>query len=238
MSASYDPALAPARSAGANQSSAASVLTTWAVVVPVKLLAQAKSRLATMAGSHRERLALAMATDTVTAALAAPRVREVIVVTDDPVAAPVLAEAGAKIVPDEPDAGLNPALRHGAGLADADTGEVAVAALSADLPALRPYELARALDAAKHHDIAFVPDAAGVGTTLYAAALARHFAPEFGSCSRDRHAAVGAHEITVNAIDSVRRDVDTPDDLHAAAELGLGRNTASLIDLLPDASTY
>ena len=40
---------------------------TWAVVVPVKVLARAKSRIAPLAGSRRAELALAMASDTVSA---------------------------------------------------------------------------------------------------------------------------------------------------------------------------
>ena len=45
-------------------------LTTWSVVMPVKVLAQAKSRLAGLAGPRRGELALALACDTVTAVLA------------------------------------------------------------------------------------------------------------------------------------------------------------------------
>ena len=48
-------------------------LTTWSVLIPVKVLAQAKSRLAALAGSRRAGLALALACDTVAAVLAATR---------------------------------------------------------------------------------------------------------------------------------------------------------------------
>ena len=51
---------------------------TWSLVVPVKVLARAKSRLAVLAGPHRPALALAMAADTVAAALACPAVDRVI----------------------------------------------------------------------------------------------------------------------------------------------------------------
>src|SRR5262245_11751774 len=86
----------------------------WSLVVPVKVLARAKTRMAAAAGPHREDLALAVAADTVAAALTCPRVRDVIVVTDDPRPAAELAALGARVVPDEPDAGLNPALVYGA----------------------------------------------------------------------------------------------------------------------------
>jgi len=55
----------------------------WSLVIPVKVLARAKSRLAGLAGPAREELALAMAADTVSAAAACPVVAAVLVVTDD-----------------------------------------------------------------------------------------------------------------------------------------------------------
>jgi 2-phospho-L-lactate guanylyltransferase len=205
----------------------------WALVVPVKRLAQAKSRMAAAAGPLRPALALAVAADTVTAALAAERVRAVIVVTDDPVAAPELTGLGAVVIPDEPDSGLNPALEHGAGFAREAFPGCAVGALSADLPALRPAELTRALEAAASAAQAFVPDAPGVGTTLYTARPGATFTPAFGRDSRARHRAAGALELSLADIPSLRRDVDTPDDLRAARALGLGGRTAEITGLIP-----
>ena len=89
----------------------------WAVVVPVKVLARAKSRIAPLAGSRRAELALAMALDTISAVVASPAADRVIVVTDDPVAAAELSAVGATVVPDGPGAGLNEALVHGASCA-------------------------------------------------------------------------------------------------------------------------
>lgn len=86
----------------------------WSLVVPLKPLARAKSRLAPATGAAlRPRLALAFARDTVAAALSCPAVRDVVVVTDDTEAGAALAALGARIVPDEPDRGLNAALAHG-----------------------------------------------------------------------------------------------------------------------------
>jgi 2-phospho-L-lactate guanylyltransferase len=205
----------------------------WSLVVPVKVLARAKSRLAGAAGPHRADLALAVAADTVAAALGCDRVRDVIVVTDDPLAASELGALGARIVPDEPDCGLNPALSYGAGLARQAAPGAGVGALSADLPALRPAELAHVLDAAARRPTAFVPDAADVGTTLYTARPGAGFAPAFGTQSRHRHRAAGAYELTGADIASVRRDVDTIDDLRAALALGVGPHTAAVAARLP-----
>ncbi|MDX6428521.1 MAG: 2-phospho-L-lactate/phosphoenolpyruvate guanylyltransferase [Streptosporangiaceae bacterium] len=209
-------------------------LLSWSLVVPVKMLARAKSRMAPTAGPYREALALAVAADTVAAALRTDRVRGVLVVTDDPLAARELAALGAMIVPDEPDSGLNPALAHGAAVARRTFPDAGVGALSADLPALRPAELTRVLDAAAEAPLWFVPDALGVGTTLYAARPGTGFSPAFGTDSRLAHRAQGARELaSLEDIASVRRDVDTLEDLRAAIALGLGPRTAAVAARLP-----
>ncbi|MGW3137856.1 2-phospho-L-lactate guanylyltransferase, partial [Streptomyces sp. NPDC001139] len=79
----------------------------WTLVIPLKPLARAKSRLADTAhDALRPSLALAFAQDTVTAALACPAVKDVAVVTDDALAGRELAVLGARIVADEPRGGL------------------------------------------------------------------------------------------------------------------------------------
>jgi len=201
---------------------------TWSLVVPVKVLAIAKSRLATLAGPARPALALAVAADTVRAALACRRVRQVIVVTCDMLAAAELARLGAAVIGDEPDAGLNPALIHGAATAATRAPQSGVGALSADLPALTPAELDRALGWAARWPEAIVPDAAGTGTTLYTTRPGVPFRPKFGPGSRHRHVAAGASEISPDDLPGLRRDVDTAADLREAADLGLGPATAAL----------
>ena len=205
-----------------------SALITWSVLMPVKVLSQAKSRLAGLAGPRRGELALAVACDTVTAVMRTDQAARAIVITDDPVAASALRALGAQVIPDEPRDGLNAALRHGAAIAARSWPASGTAALSADLPALRPAELARALEAAAVWPNAFVADSAGDGTTLYTAAPGAAFRPAFGLASRARHAAGGAAELELTDIPGLRRDVDTPADLRGAAELGLGPRTAPL----------
>ncbi|MGV9565924.1 2-phospho-L-lactate guanylyltransferase [Streptomyces sp. NPDC003480] len=200
----------------------------WTVVVPLKALARAKSRLSdTAADGLRPGLALAFAQDTVAAALSCAAVRDVVVVTGDPLAGRELAALGARVVGDEPADGLNAALAHGAAVVRGARPGAAVAALNADLPSLRPAELARVLDAAAEFPRAFLPDAAGIGTTLLAAGPGRELLPAFGTDSRVRHRASGAVEIALDAVDSVRQDVDTGDDLRAALALGVGPRTAA-----------
>lgn len=198
----------------------------YAVVVPVKRLAEAKTRLRGTTGVPHHQLVLALAQDTVRAVVACPVVVEVLVVTDDPAAAAALGAHGARVVPDQPAAGLNPALAHGAAVV-ARPGRW-VAALAADLPALRPRELAAALRAAAGTGApGFVPDAAGTGTTLLTAPPGTALAPRFGPDSAARHAAFGVRRLDGDW-PSLRRDVDTAADLAEAARLGLGPHTAEL----------
>ena len=107
------------------------------------------------------------------------------------------------------------------------------AGLAGDLPALRPDELTAALGVAARLGTAFVPDADGTGTTLYAAAPGAQFRPRFGPASRDRHLATGAVEIGTGEIGTglagLRRDVDTIEDLRAAAKIGLGSRSRALL---------
>ena len=203
-------------------------LITWSVLMPVKVLARAKSRLAGLAGPRRGELALALACDTVTAVLGCGEAARAIVITDDEVAGAALAALGALVVPDEPRDGLNAALRHGAAHAAARWPSSGTAALSADLPALRSAEIGRALRAAAAWPTAFVADTAGDGTTLYTAVPGAAFRPAFGLASRARHAADGAAELGLDGLPGLRRDVDTPSDLRGAVALGLGPHSAPL----------
>jgi 2-phospho-L-lactate guanylyltransferase len=206
---------------------------TWSVVVPAKRLAVAKTRLRPLTEAlgdpaGHDALVLALLADTVSAAIGSPLVAEVVVVTDDPTAAALVRGLGARTVADAPDAGLNAALEHGAAVAR----EPAVVALSSDLPALRPEELAAALDAASAVPRAFVADAEGTGTTLLTA-VGVPLHPAFGPGSADAHRASGAVPLSGDWPGLVR-DVDTDGDLRAALALGAGRHTTALLHrLLP-----
>ncbi|RGA06053.1 2-phospho-L-lactate guanylyltransferase [Microbispora triticiradicis] len=202
-------------------------LVRWSIVVPVKTLIRAKTRLAAAAGPYRADLAVAVALDTVAAALRCRLVARVVVVTADPLPARRLAALGAHVVAD-PDRGLNTALRTGAEKAVRLAPGDAVGALQADLPALRPAELETVLGAAPEFDQAFVPDAAEVGTTFYGVRPGVPFRPGFGGESRARHLSRGAKELAPPGIASVRRDVDTVEDLREALALGVGPATAEV----------
>ena len=205
----------------------------WAAVVPVKRLPLAKTRIALPADLRAE-LALAIAADTVAACRATSAVARIVVVTDDEDAAARLAELGAVVVPDAPDAGLNPALRHGAAFAAVGEMPVGVVALSSDLPALTAADLGSVLERAGEAAMSFVADAAGTGTTLLAARSVDLFDPQFGPDSAQRHRDVGAVDLSDAAGTRVRRDVDTLADLMDAVRLGCGPAVTALLAAHPD----
>lgn len=190
------------------------------LVIPVKGGAAGKSRLG--AG---ERLAAAIALDTVEAARGATGVGELLVVGSLSETLP-----GVRVTAD-PGYGLLAAI--GAGLALADESRP-TAVLLGDLPALRPEDLDTALVAASEHHWAFVPDAVGSGTTLVVAAAGLPHSLRFGENSAEEHRAAGYVDLTAGdagpalRLDTLRRDVDTAEDLAAARALGLGTRTRAL----------
>lgn len=205
--------------------------TGWCLVMPVKRLGLAKTRLAgpEVPPRLREHLALAFAADAVRAALSASRVADVVVVTDDPQASQALAGMGATIVPDEPNAGLNAAFLFGAAAARRKHGsDIGIAACTADLPAMRGPELDIALARLSAEHRSFIADAHDIGTTMLFAPPGMDLNPCFGGPSRAAHIASGAVELPAEGISSLRRDVDTAEDLADALLLGVGPRTAAL----------
>jgi 2-phospho-L-lactate guanylyltransferase len=196
------------------------------LVVPVKTLDRAKTRLTSATGgdpvSHAA-LALALALDTVSAAVATPGVRRVVTITSDPAVASEMAALGVESLPEPAEPGLNAALRHGARTLRSSR----IGALQADLPALKPDELQAALEASAGRR-AFVPDRQGTGTTLLLAAPGGELDPRFGVGSAGHHRVSGAVAL-VGAWPSLRCDVDTEEDLRLALTLGLGAHTANAL---------
>lgn len=209
----------------------------WSAVVPVKLLRTAKTRISRLPGTARADLALAMALDTVTAARACPLVGRVVVVTDDDRARAAAGEAGAEVVPDAPDAGLNDALAYAAGEATRRWPDDGVTALAADLPAMKPEELATALEAAGATARAVLADATGDGTVLLTASAGTRLDPAYGEKSWQRHVAAGAEPLTIRA-PGLQQDVDSISDLIGALALGCGARTTALADALGVAEVH
>ena len=194
----------------------------WTIVIPVKRLDLAKSRLRPHL-THVPELALAFAIDTVSAAVAAPNVAKVLVVTSDARVRAAMDELGATVI-DDPGGSLNGAISAGIAAASG-----CIAVLTGDLPAVRAADIGSALALAETVDRALVADHSGEGTTMIAAMNASLLHPQFGVLSRELHEQAG-HSLLEIPVDSpLRWDVDTPADLAAALSLGVGRATAAAV---------
>jgi len=215
------------------------------ILVPVKALGLAKSRLAhALEPDTRAELVLAMLEDT----LAAARDTDdavVTVITSDRRVAAVARRSGAAVLADPPAASgqdrqdsLNAALRSAAEHARDDSPGVDLVALQADLPSLRPHELAEALEAARATGTMIVADHTGSGTTaLLHCTSQRPLHPRFGPDSAHRHLEAGALAVEAH-LPGLRLDVDTIDDLGAAVRLGVGAATAAVLDRIGSALPF
>jgi 2-phospho-L-lactate/phosphoenolpyruvate guanylyltransferase len=200
----------------------------WDLVVPVKALPLAKSRMHSLPGRDRSRLMLAMVTDALVAMTSSEMVHAVYVVTTDPEVISLATRLRAMIVPD-PGQGLNAAICCGAWHARVARPDAAVAALTGDLPALRADALDRALAGAARLRSALVVDASGAGTTLLTAGPGVTLNPRFGEGSARRHQAAGAVPLSEPDLHALRQDVDTMADLDAACLLGVGEATSRYV---------
>jgi 2-phospho-L-lactate/phosphoenolpyruvate guanylyltransferase len=214
----------------------------WSVVIPVKGTSNSKTR---FAPGDNSGLAVAMALDSVGAALAADGVDEVIVVTS---AADAFRHTGAIVVADH-HAGLNAAIEAGlaavgvrhdaqpsgsaAAPSPAAASDLALgrnrAVLLGDVPALRPAELGAALKEALGHPLSMVADSDGTGTTLATATSGHRHVLAFGPGSREAHVAAGYTELSGDW-PGLSRDVDSQSHLDVLAQMGmLGEHTSAYL---------
>ena len=197
---------------------------TFALLMPVKTLAMAKSRLEMRRPAQREPLMRAFALDAITAASRATAVAQVYVVTDEP----GFEVGGAVRLPDEGDGDLNRALHHAALRVRLLDPTRAMAAMCADLPCLSPDDLDAAL-AAGLTPRWFVADYSGSGTTLLASGPGVDLDPHFGHGSARRHEESGASPVRAE-LTTLRIDVDTEADLARAEQIGVGQHTTRALE--------
>ena len=187
-------------------------------VLPVKRFGAAKQRMAGgITGGQRRDLAEAMVTDVLEAIGHARAIERTIVVTGDPIAQELAAEAGAEVVPDPEDAGHVEAALAGIARAEADGAE-RVVLLAGDCPLIDPRELDRLLTGVHGNYVGVVPDRHGTGTNALLLSPPNAIVPAFGEGSRDRH--VGAARqagvpFGIEELPSIELDLDTPADVIA-----------------------
>lgn len=211
----------------------------WTVVVPVKSLARAKSRLgSTLSPEQRRALVVAMATDVVTACLECPSIAVVRVVSADPDVAALAADLGAEFVTETGHltAGCPAATSQSdplnAALADALTGLTgAVAVVAADLPELDSRILTRILDSASQHRHSVVVDHRGEGTTMAMWTAGTDRVCLFGPGSAANFLRQGAVTLSVDEHSggAASRDVDVPSDVIRLAGRQVGVATAKTL---------
>jgi 2-phospho-L-lactate guanylyltransferase len=194
--------------------------TTWAVV-PAKRLSGALRRLApALPRPLRRELQVAMLEDVFSACAGAPGLAGLLVVTSDPeVAAQARRLAGAEVIADhDPPRGMNGAVARGLGWVEAASAGAALV-LTADLPLIRPDDVAAVLDAARPGPSAvLVPSHDGTGTNAMLLRPPRTLAPRLGPGSLARHLAQAARRgVAVERLERPRvaLDIDTPRDLGA-----------------------
>lgn len=195
----------------------------WSVVLAVKALPTAKSRMVGLSTSERSDLALAMAEDVVVASLSSSVVESCTVVTSDERVRRALTSAGARAVMQTQDRGLNEAFTAAVHRLRSDAPAArcrGIALLMADLPFVTAEELERALAALTTRTAGVVADADGTGTTLLAAPCADLLSPQFGPGSFQRHLRGGAADLTPFAGQGLRRDVDLLPAIRAGAGPG------------------
>jgi 2-phospho-L-lactate/phosphoenolpyruvate guanylyltransferase len=192
------------------------------VLVPLKRLDAAKSRLApALSVAERRRLMAAMVTHVARTALAAD-VGRVVLVSSDPAAPELAGRLGIACVS---DAGLpwNPGLAHAR--AQMPTPAEAVLYLAGDLPLVEVADVAALVDAGQNAT-AVVGRAHDGGTNALWVCPAAALQPAFGTPgSAAVHAARAEGrglEVVVVDRPGIARDVDTPADLALARSLHRG----------------
>ncbi len=198
------------------------------VIVPVKSLGEAKSRLAAVFGPRqRAELVLAMLEDVLIAARAAHD-GPLLLLTPDEEYAPAARRAGAELIADA-GGGYNAAVAQALAAAGAREAGAALL-LPADQSRAQPPDLRSAIEALEEHAVVVAPSRDG-GTGLLGLRPPDAIAPAFGVGSAERHRALGeAAGLAVAWLElpSLRDDVDEAGDLLRGAT-PLGEATAAFV---------
>lgn len=191
----------------------------WAVI-PIKGFDDAKQRLS---GAHppafRRQLAMTMAEDVLSAAVATPAITGVLVVTDDADAAALARRYGARVTDACADQGQTAAVTAAARLL-ADEGIATVLTLPTDIPGITVAELTQLTGLHRGHAYTIVPahDERGSNAILCSPPTRVPFA--FGNDSFAPHVA-SARALGIDPqivpLERIGLDVDNPKDLAAFA---------------------
>ena len=208
----------------------------WAVV-PVKEIQDAKQRLAGCLGpAERRALVKAMLGDVLEALAAVSLLEGVLVVTRDPEAARCAASAGATVLDEIGEEGLNAALEQASAHLAAQ-GARGIVVVPGDVPSFRASELASVLEFHQGPGarVSLVSDRHGRGTNCIACSppdLCRFHFGEGSFAAHQAEAQKRAAEIRTLSPAGLQLDVDTVEDLDALAAGSSGRRTGRLLERL------
>jgi len=186
------------------------------ILVPVKLLAHAKQRLASVLDQRsRTELAHAMLWDVLDALAAVENRPPVAIVTSDPFALGLAREFGFEVVPDTTGQSETSAIEMATEVCAA-RGAQDTLVIPADIPLLQAREIEEILAAAPAEGSVLVPAADGRGTNAAWRRPAGLFPLRFGNDSFKPHLAAAratGKPCVVLSLPGVALDVDNPSDL-------------------------
>lgn len=201
-------------------------------VIPIKDLANAKTRLApALSPEERRGLFTAMAEDVLTAAAAAKGLAGVLVLSNDGTARELAARHGARVEQEPENVGQSAAVARAAAIVMAE-GADGVLTLPADAPLATAAEIDAVL--ARHPAgrpaMTIVPDHARRGSNCLALTPGGLIPLHFGHVSFAPHLAeaekIGVVPRIIDDLPGIALDVDTPEDL--AKALAVGRETRAM----------
>lgn len=184
-------------------------------VVPVRMLGEGKTRLATiLSPARRAALVQSMLRRVLSALMAARRIDRILVVTPDrdlqvPASVEVLLDDGR---------GLNAAVSVALDHLSANRRHHALLVLAADAPQVTAAEIDRLVERSEASDVVVVPDRREEGTNALWLRLPTRFRPRYGVRSAEQHVAEASRlQLRVERVrvPGLSHDVDLPDDLDA-----------------------
>jgi 2-phospho-L-lactate guanylyltransferase len=201
------------------------------ILVPVKLLSDAKLRLsAILTPQERIDLARAMCTDVLQALASWTKRPPVAVVTTDSFARDLAAQFNFDVIADD-NAGETNAIAMATAACKA-RGCNSTLVIPADIPLVDSAELQKIVDAAPQSGALLVPDAAGRGTNAAFRSPADLFPLRFGNDSFLPHLAAAKTTglpCVVLQLPSIARDADRPEDLYELAAASGDRQSQRLV---------
>ena len=195
-------------------------------VIPIKDLVNAKTRLApALTPEERQGLFQAMAEDVLAAAAGAVGLAGILVLTNDPSASELAKRYGARVEGEPENIGQSEAVERAARLLE-EEGAEGILTLPADVPLVTSSEIDSML--ARHPKtrpaMSIAPDHARRGSNCLVLTPGDLISLHFGHVSFEPHLAeaarVGVVPNIIEDLIGIAIDVDTPEDLARALEVG------------------